>query len=998
MRRATAVVSVTIVLLVGSLYAFAPGRRRAVAGEFAPGVLVVKLRAGDGSALRQMRSLRRLFPGSSAVRIFGHLPSPGEGRKTPSPRASRAGKDRPAPTLDGIYRVALADRRTDVEAFARRIARDPEVVYAEPDFLYRTSAPVIPNDPYFSSAGSWGQPYDDLWGLKRIQAPQAWLYATGSGVLVAVIDSGVDYNHADIRSNVWINPGEDLNHNGSVDAKDVNGLDDDGNGFIDDLRGWDFINGDRDPIDDFGHGTHVAGIVAAIGNNQRGVIGVAYGSKILALKSLGSAGTGSSSAASAAIVYAADAGADVINMSWGGLGSQLLSDAIAYAASAGCLMVAAAGNGNTDVGYSAPARYKDVIAVAATDHTDVKSDFSNWGTKISVAAPGGDSADPSDAPATYRNILSLRSAKGALIDQYPAQIVGRDYFRLRGTSMAAPHAAGVLALALSRQPALTVDLARAVLEGSADDLGPPGFDVETGYGRLDAGEAVLRADLATIRPELTVDRILLGNGSAAPDGPLEVGVEVGNLGMGPASTISVEIFDGDPAASGLLVGRRMLADLPPGKNSVVPFTVALDGYGLHVLHAVVDRLDGVAEINELNNSSRTTVQVSTFASTQVPVATIPGSDQTLPSAGDTGIVWQDFRGGDADVYLHDPATGQERRLTTDPSDQLLPSISGNVVVWQDDRNGNWDIYAHDAASGVETRITSDPADQTFPSIDGGRIVWADSRNGNSDIYLFDLSTGEERRITTDPADQTDPVISGDRIVWVDDRNGNPDVYLHDLTIGEERAICTDPAVQYAAAIDGDHVVWVDTSGGISRIRILDIVTGQETAVPAGEGGQFFPSISGDLVAYEDDRSGASQIYLTSLATGQDRAITSGGFRHYYPSVSASGVAWQDDRDGTWDIYLERWDPFPRPPSSLRGIASAGVVSLEWDPSLESDVASYSVYRSTDPAEGWDLLGSTALTAWIEGSAIAGVPYRYRVAAMDTGGNRGGFSNEISATP
>src|SRR5262245_22204611 len=261
MKRATAFVSLAIVLLLGSLYAFAPNRRRP-ATAYAPGEIVVKLRDGNASPTRQEQILRRLGPGS-AQRLFDHLPSEEELDRIAPLRASRARKGRAAPALGGLYRMVLADRHTDVEALARRIARDPEVEYAEPNFTFTASILLIPSDPYYSSAGSWGQAYDDLWGLKKIQASLAWRYTTGSGVLVAVIDSGVDYNHADIKSNIWVNPGEDLNHNGTIDAKDINGIDDDGNGFVDDFRGWDFINGDRDPIDDFGHGTHVAGIIAA---------------------------------------------------------------------------------------------------------------------------------------------------------------------------------------------------------------------------------------------------------------------------------------------------------------------------------------------------------------------------------------------------------------------------------------------------------------------------------------------------------------------------------------------------------------------------------------------------------------------------------------------------------------------------------------------------------------------------------------------------------------
>jgi hypothetical protein len=257
-------------------------------------------------------------------------------------------------------------------------------------------------------------------------------------------------------------------------------VDDDGNGFIDDIRGWDFVGAsafpaptpDADPMDGDGHGTHVAGTVAAAGNNGIGVVGVAFRAKVMALKGLDDNGTGWDSNLAAAIVYAAQNGADVINNSWSGAGfSRTIADAVDFAHSLGVVVVAAAGNDHADARGFHPAGLANVITVAASTPLDATADFSNWGTKIEVSAPGED-------------VLSLRAAGTSI-----GLPVGNGYARASGTSMASPHVAGGAALVLSRHPDWSVDAVRQALRVSARDLGAPGLDPVHGYGRLDAGAA-----------------------------------------------------------------------------------------------------------------------------------------------------------------------------------------------------------------------------------------------------------------------------------------------------------------------------------------------------------------------------------------------------------------------------------------------------------------------------------------------------------------------------
>jgi subtilisin family serine protease len=319
------------------------------------------------------------------------------------------------------------------EAIAK-YSNNPLIEYIEPNYTLHVDA--IPNDPSFNQ----------LWGLHNtgqaggtpdadIDAPEAWDITQGNGVVVGVIDTGVDYNHPDLVNNMWVNSGETAG----------DGIDNDGNGFIDDVYGYDFANNDGNPFDDNNHGTHVAGTIAAQGNNNVGVIGVAPDAQIMALKFLGASGSGSLFNAIQAIEYATMMGADLTNNSWGGGGfSQALKDAIA----AGPLFVAAAGNSglNTDLTPSYPASYDldNIISVAASDRNDQIAGFSNYGaTSVDLGAPG----------------VSVYST-----------ISGGGYASFSGTSMASPHVAGVAALLMSQDSTLTAQQVKDRILDYADPI------------------------------------------------------------------------------------------------------------------------------------------------------------------------------------------------------------------------------------------------------------------------------------------------------------------------------------------------------------------------------------------------------------------------------------------------------------------------------------------------------------------------------------------------
>ena len=390
-------------------------------------------------------------------------------------------------------------RFLDMDEAARAYAKLPGIAWAEP--ARQEQAAFTPNDQYFSTTGAWKQSYPDLWGVKNVHAPQAWDTTRGAGTVVAVVDTGLDANHPDMQGRVWTNPGEiPGNH-----------VDDDGNGYVDDTSGWDFVNNDNVPFDDHGHGTHVSGIIAADGNNNVGVVGVAFESKIMPLKGLDSGGGGTSDELAAAILYAADNGADVINASWGGTGhSQVIDDAISTAHAEGTVFVAAAGNSNVDVTSSQffPASNPLAITVSAVDHLDQRASFSNFGAKIDVAAPGGGDSGSGFDP--FRSVLSLKSSgAGTDMTGNGKLVVGSGYLRQAGTSMAAPFVAGAAADVLAAHPGYTPGQVRQALRAGADDVGAPGVDTDTGYGRLNIARSVsldvLDAEITSPAPGATLD-------------------------------------------------------------------------------------------------------------------------------------------------------------------------------------------------------------------------------------------------------------------------------------------------------------------------------------------------------------------------------------------------------------------------------------------------------------------------------------------------------------
>ena len=379
--------------------------------------------------------------------------------------------------VPGLCLIRLREGMTVADALRILGDRD-EVLYVEPNYKVQAQS-VIPDDPMF----------DQLWNMHNtgqtggtadadIDAPEAWDVTTvgGSEIIVAVIDTGVDYRHPDLAANMWVNQAE---FNG------IPGVDDDGNGYVDDIYGYDFANRDGDPIDDNGHGTHVSGIIAAVANNAEGVAGVCSNVKIMAVKALQEClnigGSGYISDAISSIQYATLMGAGVICNSWGGGGyNSAIEDAIRTAGDAGVLFVTSAGDDwdtDNDIHPHYPSGYDldNVIAVLSTDHDDRLSEHSNYGlTSVDLGAPGGDSDN--QIRSCYKN---------------------GGYSEMHGTSMAAAHVSGACARIWSVCPVLSHTEVKDLIMRTVDPLPSLAGRCLSG-GRLNLHSAILETEAAWI--------------------------------------------------------------------------------------------------------------------------------------------------------------------------------------------------------------------------------------------------------------------------------------------------------------------------------------------------------------------------------------------------------------------------------------------------------------------------------------------------------------------
>jgi len=454
-------------------------------------------------------------------------------------------------TVKDTVVVPLFFQREQLGQVEKLIEKSPGVLHSETNYCRDEQA--LPNDPYFSSKGSWKQAYADQWAIQRVGFTEgsgsAWSLVgrDAKPVVVGVVDTGLDWNHADVeRANLWTNPREVAG----------NGRDDDGNGYVDDVIGWDFQGQDPKPFDRDGHGTFVAGVIAAGWNNGVGIAGINPHARLMTLRALNEFGHTRASYLAEAIVYAADNGARVINVSVGGKNlTRAESLAIEHAHERGALVVVAAGNEGVDVSGFGPAGAKHALAVASTGLDDKRASFSNWGAGIALAAPGMD-------------VLSLRARRTDFMRDLPdvkyapgEAFVGRDrrYYRTSGTSFSAPIVSGVASLVLAKRPELSADALRDLLLQTARDVDVPGQDQHTGFGIVDARAALAAQPglrLATeILDVVVVERdgkqVVQVNGSASADKLRRRWIEIGS-GDAPTSWKKVGEDATDPVEGGVL--------------------------------------------------------------------------------------------------------------------------------------------------------------------------------------------------------------------------------------------------------------------------------------------------------------------------------------------------------------------------------------------------------------------------------------------------------------
>jgi len=497
--------------------------------------------------------------------------------------------------LDNVYKMKINDGRDPLD-LAREIAKRSDVVYAEPVYLSKVHA-VTPNDSLYASQ----------YHLPQVAAPDAWeAYGYGnSSVVIGVVDTGVDWDHEDLADIIWENS----------DEIPDNGIDDDNNGYVDDIRGWDFVTGvsgsgdsdadpgedgetpDNNPMDFNGHGTHVAGLSAAITNNTHGVASVSSGARVMPLRigwqSNDGNGYGYSTWMADAFIYAADNGADIINLSYGNSGNAIM-DAAYYAFASGVLVVTSAGNSDA-VTPSGIGGLDFVLTVAALASNDKKAYYSSYGSYVKVSAPGGDFSN-----GNQHGLLSTMV--------YPSDFYnGKKYVEFQGTSMASPLVCSVAGLVKAHKPNLDVYQLFDHVVKTADNIDAlnPNYVGQLGSGRVN----VLRAldENPSSFPNLSVDSLVWkdisgettnSNGKLDPGETLELQVYVSNKWeSGSQITATLSMNDNWPLT--LVSGTDNLTSIgsltDQNNTAVLNFTIsaAADAYPVTThLNLAFSNVDG----------------------------------------------------------------------------------------------------------------------------------------------------------------------------------------------------------------------------------------------------------------------------------------------------------------------------------------------------------------------------------------------------------------------
>lgn len=617
-----------------------------------------------------------------------------------------------------------------VDAWVAWLRSQPHVVYAEPEgFCYALGTP--PNDTF------WGYQWHmmDRGAVSGaaasnfgVQAPEAWTKSTGVGAVVAVVDTGVAYE----------------NFGGFAQAPDLAGTN-----FV---AGYDFINNDAHANDDEGHGTHVAGTIAQSTNNGQGTAGVAFGATIMPVKVLSSSGSGSWTSVANGIRFAADNGADVINLSLGGSGgATVLQDAIDYAWSRGVVICAATGNsGTASIGY--PAAYSNCIAVGATRFDGNRAPYSQYGSGIDVSAPGGDTSVDQNGDGY---------GDGVLQQTFGTSVTSFGYYFFQGTSMATPHVAGVAALVKAARPSATAAEIRAAIESSCVDRGAAGYDTTFGHGIVDANAAV--------------DAILGGGGGGGdvtpPAAPSGLSATAGN------GTVALDWANNTEAdLAGYVVHRATSAAGPfTAQNATLLLASA---YADSAVANGTTYYYRVTAVDTSGNESGNSATVS--ATPQAPDTTPPSAPTGLSATAGNGSValdWANNTEADLDGYVVYRATSAGGPFTAVTAGTIAQSAYTDGAV----SNGTTYYYrvtavdtsGNESADSATVSGTPEGGDTTPPSAPTGlsgsttsnsvSLNWADNTEADLAgyfVYRARRSGGPYTRVNSSPVSTSAFVDTG----------------------------------------------------------------------------------------------------------------------------------------------------------------------------------------------------------------------------------------------
>jgi len=732
--------SVIIVVLLASMVMAAQGQKEPPLGPFVPGELLVRFKTDIyKSAIDQIHAV----VGASLLQNFAIVPN-----------------------LQ-LVRVPASMNLLDA---LKLYKKNPNVLYAEPNYIQRITqhSLLTPNDSQYSQ----------LWALHNtgqtggtpdadIDAPEAWEISTGSNsVVVAVIDTGVDYNHPDLSANMWRN---------TLDCNS-NSIDDDGNGYKDDCYGIDTANNDSNPMDDHNHGTHVAGTIGARGNNAAGVVGVNWQVQIMACKFLNAGGSGTTAGAIACLQYVKsmkERGVNIIatNNSWGGGGfSQALYDAIVENMNAGILFIAAAGNSsaNNDTGDFYPANYylPNVIAVAATTHTDALASFSNFGQyTVHVGAPGN-------------NILSTTR--------------NNTYSTFSGTSMATPHVTGLAALLKAQDPTRDWKALRNLILASGD--AKPSLRGKTvsgrrinAYGALTCADVplfgILQPTAGVVGGGAPVTLAVLNINCAMPAGPLTATIIPGGTviplednGTAPDLAAGDGIYTGTWTPEDLCRVGAVTLEFSNGHSVNLQVGGAMGTYGCTTLSDDWRTITGT-NLNLGDDSSATitlpfsvrfgsqsfsSVRIGANGAVSFHQSTISQDNGSLPSRSFTTLVapfWDDlYPSGSNNVYWETLGSAPNRELVIEWRNvrhyNCRTDASATVrfqIVFFESKNdvlfhyrdvlfgGNCAIYDNGRSASVGVQVSATDATQIgfqAPILsDGLTVHWATAAGPQADLAL-----------------------------------------------------------------------------------------------------------------------------------------------------------------------------------------------------------------------------------------------------------------------